>query len=780
MKKNFLRWNLLGVTLAALSMTVLPACSDDDIDVTAEVVIPSDAHLSSGLEAYGYEVPFEIKSNAKWKIVFDDGGSAIAYALPRSGEGNATVKLCVTDNMEEMPRTGRMTIVFPDDTSKNQIIDLRQNSSQASEDNYDPGQIGLKKYGIGYGFNIYKGLSPRGVKGMLLKVARLQEDGMVQDDGAAGLTEVSAVYTGTTVKELTSDFEATAKFEGSGWGIEAEANATFNMNDYQKSEYEYAMVYYDLRQDHLTLIEQDESVLREQDPDADEKDPYAFLTKSAGKALNAPKDDPTYPSTNPGFKKLLDTYGTHLIVGANLGARLICSMRINTSQVKKDYSLDAYARLAYDGVVTVEGTAKEEFKSSFEENRKSITTYIKAFGGNKQKTLALSGLVGDEFASAFKEWKEDIGDNVTYLGFDYAEMADLDNNLMPIYKLVEDDVRREELKTYMETQYVQDLKDASKQVEMGVQGRIVDPQSLFKDGASLVKDITVGDGDSQLTIARVASEFIPTLDSKNRVMVVYPVVAGVTKWNMGYFPGNASEGPHRIVNADGKMKITPTVGDKGVPTELFIRGTSVSATDLNDGLEVMDAEVSDYGAMLIRDKAYDYYPVVKIEDKVWMRENFAALRSDKNDTDYLGYMCGMMGDDCYYYPYGAVKEARSTFIPDGWNLPKATDINTMVSLLKDNNIIPGQGFSEGGVLGLDMVPMGYLKETSGGNYTQEDSGKAYLLLDDPTNMSQGGSAAWKYGTAAVVNPESGVVVSSRLLGPLEGLRIPVRFYRKIE
>ncbi|MCI5579925.1 MAG: hypothetical protein MR387_01180 [Phocaeicola plebeius] len=178
--------------------------------------------------------------------------------------------------------------------------------------------------------------------------------------------------------------------------------------------------------------------------------------------------------------------------------------------------------------------------------------------------------------------------------------------------------------------------------------------------------------------------------------------------------------------------------------------------------------------------SYDYYPVVKIEDKVWMRENFAALRSDKNDTDYLGHMCGMMGDDCYYYPYGAVKEARSTFIPDGWNLPKATDINTMVSLLKDNNIIPGQGFSEGGVLGLDMVPMGYLKETSGGNYTQEDSGKAYLLLDDPTNMSQGGPTAWKYGTAAVVNPESGVVVSSRLLGPLEGLRIPVRFYQKIE
>ena len=117
---------LLGLFMAFFC---LAACSDDEVKVTAEVVLPSESVLSAGLEAYSYTLEMQITSDTEWRVEFDEAGDEIAYALPASGKGNATVKLCILDNLESVRRTGQVTVVFPADPTKNRSFTLSQKAT---------------------------------------------------------------------------------------------------------------------------------------------------------------------------------------------------------------------------------------------------------------------------------------------------------------------------------------------------------------------------------------------------------------------------------------------------------------------------------------------------------------------------------------------------------------------------------------------------------------------------------------------------------------------------
>ena len=105
---------LLVWVLACATPFVIPACSDDDPINEKPSENPSEVIAeTSGLEWYGYSLPFEIKSDKAWKIEFDEAGEEIACASPAQGTGNTTVTLYVLDNLEAAPRTGTMTVSFP-------------------------------------------------------------------------------------------------------------------------------------------------------------------------------------------------------------------------------------------------------------------------------------------------------------------------------------------------------------------------------------------------------------------------------------------------------------------------------------------------------------------------------------------------------------------------------------------------------------------------------------------------------------------------------------------
>ena len=88
-----------------------------------------------------------------------------------------------------------------------------------------------------------------------------------------------------------------------------------------------------------------------------------------------------YPSTREGFKKLIQAYGTHVIVEAGLGGRLRRSLQMDVTQITTAYDAKAFAKASYDGIVTAEATVDEQFSSSYEENKKNLTITMTVLGG---------------------------------------------------------------------------------------------------------------------------------------------------------------------------------------------------------------------------------------------------------------------------------------------------------------------------------------------------------------------------------------------------------------
>ena len=156
------------------------------------------------------------------------------------------------------------------------------------------------------------------------------------------------------------------EFSGKPWGIEAEANTKFDMNLYNKEEYQYAMSFVDVSKEQITItLNEDEWCYWN---DLDE----GCYTKAAYKALNG--INRKYPSTDEGFKKLFDSFGTHVIRTATLGGRLTIATTVNTSDISNEYDLEAFAKLSYSGIVDVSCEVENKFKNSFNKKYRRYKT----------------------------------------------------------------------------------------------------------------------------------------------------------------------------------------------------------------------------------------------------------------------------------------------------------------------------------------------------------------------------------------------------------------------
>lgn len=212
----------LGI-MAFTTISLFASCSDDDI--VANVMFPAELEQSqaTGLENYSYTIPFEVKSDTEWKIEFDEVGEEIAYAHPANGKGNATIKLYIMDNLNNEARQGTMTIVFPEDNTKNKVVTLKQKAKDASDENFSTESVGNITYGVGYGFNVVTGIGPRAIKSQIIKAQLLTDENLVQKAATSSASVDFQTYTGSTVKELSNDFSNTYKINKvKGWGILSE------------------------------------------------------------------------------------------------------------------------------------------------------------------------------------------------------------------------------------------------------------------------------------------------------------------------------------------------------------------------------------------------------------------------------------------------------------------------------------------------------------------------------------------------------------------------------
>ena len=360
--------------LAIVALSFFASCSDDDI--VANVTLPAEIEHSqaTGLESYSYTIPFEVKSDTEWKIEFDETGEEIAYVHPASGKGNATIQLYILDNLNNESRQGNMTIVFPENTKKNKVVTLKQKAKNGSDENFSTETVGNITYGVGYGFNVVTGIGPRSIKAQIIKAQLLTEENLVQKAATSTSSVDYHTYTGSTVKELSNNFSSSFDFSAGGWGIEAEANSKFDVNSYNKDEFQYAMSFVDVSKEQITITLNEDEWAEWDDLEE------GCYTRAAYKAING--ENRKYPSNDAGFKKLFDSYGTHVIRTATLGGRLTIATTVNTSEISKEYNLEAFAKMSYSGIIDVSAEVNDEYKNSFNENASACQTKITALGGS--------------------------------------------------------------------------------------------------------------------------------------------------------------------------------------------------------------------------------------------------------------------------------------------------------------------------------------------------------------------------------------------------------------
>lgn len=681
----------LVIAMFACCMT-FSACSDDDdlVGIQAEVVLPSDVDLME-LEAWSYVVPFEIKSDSKWRI---EKNGDFFDVIPSEGEGNATVEIHVTDNIHEERQNGELRIVFPNDESKNMILNLQQKwEGDYDENDNTTATVGPKKYALGYGYNVMEQYAnSASVKGQIFMMNALYANGIATCDNSQKDYSMQTI-TGSTVSEISNQLAANVNVKGKYGKFNGELSSSFTMKHVKNSNYEYAITYYNIGTQTYSFEFGSREIASK------------YMTEAAYNAINGLDDD--YATDNPdGLKNLIEDYGTHVVLQARLGGRIRHSMEINVSDIQSEYDLEAFASAAYDGIfVDASADAEDKFKESYKENQSSISTQIKVIGGSD---LAWNNLISKFTKENVNAWAQSL-DSVNVGLIDFIDKG----SLLPLYELVDSlyPERKAALRDYIEGEAM--AKDfEAYQYQCGTVTKFDIP--TFDKKGTLVKDIKLG---GQL-VGQICEEYIPQINKDSRVIVVYPVINDKMRMNMGFFIGDEYHKPSRVSWNGEKLTIEeyPELDFGNVKT-LYLRGSSIRATAGED-VNIKEGTVKDaylVGNGIVRDDntgAIDAtpknYPLVKILNNIWTREDYVSPRDGKGNILSIGWN-EHHGD--LYWRKGEVYHRSSAasnadYPPYGWTIPSSEVYKSIQKVLNAGNT--GHYFLEDGLLGYNASFKGWV------------------------------------------------------------------------
>jgi uncharacterized protein (TIGR02145 family) len=414
-------------------------------------------------------------------------------------------------------------------------------------------------------------------------------------------------------------------------------------------------------------------------------------------------DEPDYPSTNEGFRELISDFGSHVVMEARLGGRIRQAMTADVSKITSSYDMNVFAKAAYKGFVDAEASVDTKMEQSFEENRSSLDIRVDILGGDKK--LASKLTAKDVDSESVEKWKKSVTD-----GTDAALIGFSNKGLKPLYELIDESLgdkakeRKQKLKAYMESK--QFASDFELGYDCGTVTEIDVPKIEDNDTNTLIKDIFL---NGQL-VAKATLEFVPLLNIKEKVRVVYPVINNKVRFNLGFYIGDKDHKPARVSWDGTDVSIVEYENmDFGAAKKLYIRGASVTSVP-PEGTEPHAGTVEDSylkSTIYVKAKESQYgfrpetdgkdvnhnYPLVKMFDHIWLRENYASTLGRSGESyagvpDYLTFDW-LMAERT---DVGAAIEViyfdkkLAPFVPSGWQLPSKEDFQKIEKALTSNGV----------------------------------------------------------------------------------------------
>lgn len=716
--------NLIITLLIVLCFT---GCRDDKF--LAQVELPPNVDFTE-LDCWSYEIPFSILSDTEWEIAVEGG---LCYVSPAKGNGNSVVKIYVVDNMSSERRNGIISIKFLQNSSKDYSIELSQKCKSDYGENSTEINKGNKIYAVGYGYNTFgEYASLNAVRSPIIRWNDAVADGIITLGNA--YTDLKAKsYIGACVTDITNDLCADANLKGGYGEFRGEIAASFGGEDFSKNNLEYALAYVEVAKNEV-YMEGDIENLRSN-----------YMLPAAYEAINgfneAGKSSDVYPSTNVGFKRLIEEYGTHFIMSSIIGGRLKYAMKVDLSKVNGLYSLDAFLNSSYNNSkVKASVNVSDAMKSSYKNNKSAIELHVSVLGGNQKAAANLCLNDNDGNLEAWMNTLNDI-ENTSLIGFNKNEDC-----LVPLYELVDinrvgGEKRYKALKAYLEGNDIQnDFKVGDLDYDAGYKVMFA-PFSYVDDRNphnSLIWDVK--GLPYKEPVAKLCHEYIPVIDKEKRVFVLYPIIGGKTKFNMGVFMGNDTHRPAKVCWEGANVTI---LEDNSLPIRLnllFIRGSEITGVKSD---KYYGGRASEYRWTGPGYNSNHDYGLVKILDKIWLRENYRGNHDESgnllkdmmyNDlpdwAEYNGYA------QCFY-SYGLCK--RSSFTSSGWRVSTIEDYESIIQMIFDNQIrvSSAKAFfpdSKGGVLGFHHAYVGQV--LAGGIHDTTSSSQNYgAISSNPLNIN---------------------------------------------
>ena len=800
MRKAFSKLTAL-LAIAAIGATFV-ACSDDDNYSISQAEIDLDRNAVGQLSPSSSVTQFNLKTDAdaEWTAAVEwdeEENNQPAYVWPKKGTGSAVLKIATLENLTQQVRKANLVIRFPKDESKNITVPITQNRNEATNDDDAKERIaGNMARGFGYGYNPWEGYCDA----QCLKMPILMVDQMYDEDALnfdwSDYKEDTREESGASVDEQARKLNTTAHAGVSKGGFSSTVDATFNGGQKSTASNEFAWLEMLVRTARPSLsVPFESAILRYMTDEA-----YDHI--NGIKRLEGRRERVLYPSTNEGFLKLVRDYGPYMVRGGQLGGRLRTSVVANTSKITSAYSASVALEASYSGSFFVDvdanATAKAQQASAQSRNHNGFYFQASVRGGSHsdgsfealqsvldKMSKARSGagteddLIDDsetkvtiednsaEYEAAGAEWKRslttrfglsesDVVNNIALIDFDSEA------DLVPLYELVdryltedEDGVDGEEryqaFKEWFEDVLLENPAILTEQKDLNsyitnVPTKIEPLAQMTdaKDDESLVRDVYLSDGKH---VARICSEYIPIINPSKRVSIIYPMVNGKCRYNLGIFCGDEASYPAKVSWGWDEDPSTPVVTSmpeygKGLHNVAYLRGNHLTL-EADPKFKDSDYETTTSQPYVLIADGYTYN-LVKINDYMWCRDLYSGTHY-QDGTEYEndlwknvgGTWHGITGPEYYrVLDYSFHRLMHGGFGVTGWMVPWQDVVQKMVDNLNSVEGTKPDGaldasFRRGGVYGLNSAkPYNSSdKSTWAGFYVVYDGYKNGILVN---------------------------------------------------
>ena len=256
-----------------------------------------------------------------------------------------------------------------------------------------------------------------------------------------------------------------------------------------------------------------------------------------------------------------------------------------------------------------------------------------------------------------------------------------------------------------------------------------------KDDESLIRDVYLSNGQH---VARICSEFIPIINPTKRINVIYPMVNGKCRYNLGIFTGDEQSYPAKVSWGWAEDPSTPVITSmseygKGLYNVAYLRGNHMT-------LEA-DPKFKDSDYATTNSKSYTLilndaggkveYPLVKINEYVYTRRLYRARTYQNGATQMSERLYKKNNTPNAFSPFYRESNEKKNidwylvsnytcnlhgwggFTPQGWTVPYSSQYAKMIKDLSDiqgekPDGTLGASFLRGGIFGLNTMATGFI------------------------------------------------------------------------